>query len=336
MDDGALLTMRVVGRLGLLAGWFADKDKTSSFTFEQIFHGKVDKSIENEVLWRNLLNADSQNVRKLLYIEDTDYSTPRTSTILKYLPQQLNATAVWIKTLLENRKFYYTVTNFPCRCHYRRLLFVAASTSISVKMSTNFAKDGTSTQIYCVQTQTQFPANVTRWLFNGQKLVPSSHISITPDMLEIKSAHPSNSGTYTCIADVNGDEVTASNYLKVYRKWNSNRGGYGHLHVPPITAATYVKHSRPVTTALVGSNVTLECDRQNYDTVIWSKQGKKFMAGQASFPHFQSFDKGSRLLITGVTKTDNGTYGCKIVSVFDFIYLTVELFVQGAQIYSYS
>jgi hypothetical protein len=40
--------------------------------------------------------------------------------------------------------------------------------------------------------------------------------------------------------------------------------------------------------------------------------------------------KGSQLFISGVEKTDNGTFRCQFVSLLS-AYLTVRLFVQGLQ-----
>lgn len=91
-----------------------------------------------------------------------------------------------------------------------------------VSVPSNNADEGANTDFYCLLTSNNSPANVTRWEFNGQKLISSSHMKIKPahtkHILEIKSARQSDSGTYSCIADVDGVSVTASEHLKVYRK----------------------------------------------------------------------------------------------------------------------
>lgn len=89
-------------------------------------------------------------------------------------------------------------------------------------MPSNNAHEGASTDFYCLLISNDRPANVTRWEFNGHELVASSHMRLRPadteHILEIISARRSDTGTYTCVAEVDGVEVTASERLKVYRK----------------------------------------------------------------------------------------------------------------------
>ena len=93
-----------------------------------------------------------------------------------------------------------------------------------------------------------------------------------------------------------------------------------------------VTYPMPVTVARVGTNTTLTCDGKNYEEIDWWRWNKdKVMIepGKQGFLRFQKTNNDSRLHITNVTLTDNGTYLCEFFASVQTDNRTVELLVKG-------
>lgn len=156
--------------------------------------------------------------------------------------------------------------------------------------------------LQCLNGSNDSPVKVTKWEFKGHLLGQSSHrIRILPQLtrhrLDISSAEVSDTGTYTCTAN----KYEASVYITVYRDY------------PNITYIT------PTSRVKVGSNITLKCDGQNQDVVMWSKEEVSIATGQSSLLH-----------IVNVTHVDNGSYECELRSTIGRAIGTIDLVVLSA------
>ena len=86
-----------------------------------------------------------------------------------------------------------------------------------VSVSSNGAEVGDKHAFRCLLSSNNSPAHVERWEFNQQQIKIDSRVKIEPaHVLNIQSVRVSDSGKYTCIARVNGHNVSASENLKVY------------------------------------------------------------------------------------------------------------------------
>ena len=97
-------------------------------------------------------------------------------------------------------------------------VIAAASPTIEVRPSSDVPV-GSSVEFHCLLGNNG-PSITKRWEFKQQQVLASSHIKIKPTqtehILEITSARLSDVGMYSCVVDVNGSEITASENLKVY------------------------------------------------------------------------------------------------------------------------
>lgn len=81
---------------------------------------------------------------------------------------------------------------------------------------------GGNATFVCLRADTYTPTQVVKWLFNNDELLPSQRLNIRlsgySSELHIVSTVQSDSGMYTCVADVDGKRVSSSAFLTVYCK----------------------------------------------------------------------------------------------------------------------
>ena len=90
------------------------------------------------------------------------------------------------------------------------------------KASSGAAVAGENVKFFCVWNDDDRPVVVTRWELDGRELTMNYHVRMRPSrtkhILVIVSVRLVDNGTYGCVTDRNGTEVTASQSLTVYRE----------------------------------------------------------------------------------------------------------------------
>lgn len=101
-------------------------------------------------------------------------------------------------------------------------MFSLRADSVVVR-NINGIDQGSTALFECLQKDgRETPAKVLKWLRKGDELplVHRGRIFVTPSntkhKLYVMEALPSDSGSYTCVADVDGKAVNASGRLRVY------------------------------------------------------------------------------------------------------------------------
>ncbi|XP_064420214.1 hemicentin-2 [Latimeria chalumnae] len=146
----------------------------------------------------------------------------------------------------------------------------------------------------CVVTGTPRPA--VRWLKDGRPLdlLSRPHIQLSADgeLLQIKRLQPSDSGTYTCVA-----QNTAGQETKVYTV---------NTLVPPVISSD-ASHQEPLQ-AVIGGVVNLECQASGSPPpqLSWLKDGLPL----ALTSHIKLLSSGRVLRVSQVQVSDSGIYTC--------------------------
>jgi hypothetical protein len=166
-----------------------------------------------------------------------------------------------------------------------------------VVVNINGIDEGMVGYFQCLHRHSRRPAKVYSWFF-GDKELPMARKgrtyvaeSATNHQLYVTNASTSDSGEYTCVANVKGRMANASNYLSVYC---------------PITTKPM-----PVTRALLGGPATLKCDGECYEHIFWAYENGTMIDVPTSV---RNEAKGSTYEIKQVTAGDNGTYLCEFLN----------------------
>ena len=167
----------------------------------------------------------------------------------------------------------------------------------------------------CLQSGTHKNVRVLKWLFNGAPLPRDTRITSARspyyNYLQIGTSLPKHSGVYTCVAQDGGEIRNASGKLFVAcertvrgvndvieKQWTGLL-----LHAGPIKP-----YKQPITKALLGSNISLQCDGECYRYIMWAKNNDYVTSTESE--RFSSPGNGSILHITNVSLSDNGTFTC--------------------------
>ncbi|XP_062499778.1 hemicentin-1-like isoform X2 [Corticium candelabrum] len=144
----------------------------------------------------------------------------------------------------------------------------------------------------CLQSGTHKNVRVLKWLFNGAPLPRDTRITSARspyyNYLQIGTSLPKHSGVYTCVAQDGGEIRNASGKLFV--------------------ACPIKPYKQPITKALLGSNISLQCDGECYRYIMWAKNNDYVTSTESE--RFSSPGNGSILHITNVSLSDNGTFTC--------------------------
>ncbi|XP_069473049.1 obscurin-like protein 1 isoform X2 [Ambystoma mexicanum] len=133
-----------------------------------------------------------------------------------------------------------------------------------------------------------------RWFKDGQELVAQDAICIQADgrmrKLVISSAHPSDTGTYTC--DAVSDQLSFTVNVSA-----------------PQVSITRIPEEHCKKTLASGQPVVLECEVSSADAdVRWFKDGQQLVAGDPIY--IQEDGRTRKLVISSTCCSDSGTYTC--------------------------
>ncbi|XP_062499815.1 uncharacterized protein LOC134177107 isoform X2 [Corticium candelabrum] len=150
------------------------------------------------------------------------------------------------------------------------------------KASSGAAVAGENVKFFCVWNDDDRPVVVTRWELDGRELTMNYHVRMRPSrtkhILVIVSVRLVDNGTYSCVADRNGTEVTASQSLTVYH------------------AANAVASTSPKTTMKPKSTSVLPAStKEAYHSITTSRTSSVFSGTHAKLSEYE--------LLTGTSLT---------------------------------